>query len=101
MMEKVIVLLDAAAKEALPGWLAVRVQLPALNIFKAPALTLQTTDVKEVSVTGKPELAETVSVGAAAPSVCVVGGVKVIVWVVSAGVVVVVVPLLLLRPFAM
>jgi hypothetical protein len=102
MMEKVMVLLVAAAKLALPGWLAVRVQLPAVNSFKLPALTLQTAGVKELIVTGKPELADAVSVGAAAPSVCVAGGVKLIVCVVSAVGVAAAVPLLLLllRPLA-
>ena len=100
-MEKVMVLLAAAAKFALPDWLAVRVQLPAVNTFREPALMLQTVGVKELIVTGKPELAEAVSAGAAAPSVCVAGGVKAIVCVVRSVGEVAAVPLLALRPLAM
>ena len=100
-MEKAIVLSVAAANVALPDWLAVSVQLPAVNSFRAPALTLQTAGVKEPIVTGKPELAEAVSAGATAPSVCVAGGVKVIVCVVRSAGEVAAVPLLPLRPLAM
>ena len=46
---------EAAAKVALPAWLAPTVQLPTLSRVRAELLTMHTTGVLDVRVTAKPD----------------------------------------------
>ena len=74
----------AAAKEALPGWLAVMEHVPALNKLNAVPLTLQTVGVVEANATLKPDDALAVSATAAAPKLVLAGCAKVMVCAVAA-----------------
>ncbi len=69
----------AAAKEALPVWLAVKEQLPAATRVSALPLVVQTAGVVDTIVTGKPELALAASAAGVVPSVCGPGPAKVMV----------------------
>lgn len=66
----------AAAKLALPGWLAATVQVPAASRFTAAPLTMQTAGVELAKATGKPELAVATSTGTLVPSTWVPGAGK-------------------------
>ena len=70
----------AAAKTALPGWLALRLQVPTASSVKLLPLTPQTLGVLDARLTGKPELALATSAGGAVPSVWLAGAAKLRVW---------------------
>jgi hypothetical protein len=76
---KLLLTVVAAAKLALPTWLALTVQVPALTSVKVLPLTVHTGRVVDVNVTGKPELDVAVKV-AGVPTVCAPGDAKVMVW---------------------
>lgn len=69
----------AAAKMALPAWLAVKEQLPAATRVSALPLVVHTPGVVDTIVTGKPELALATSAAGVVPSVCGPGLAKVMV----------------------
>lgn len=66
---KVLITGGAAAKTALPGWLAVMLQLPAANNVTVLPLTVQTAVVVDVNDTVRPEVALATSAGGATPRV--------------------------------
>ena len=67
---------SAAAKTALPAWLAVTVQVPAASRLKLLPLTLHTAGVAETSVTARPELAVATSAAGVLPRVWGAGASK-------------------------
>lgn len=73
---KVLVTAVAAAKPALPGWVAVMLQLPAANSVSVLPLTVQTTGVVDVNDTARPEVALATSAGGAVPRVWLLGELK-------------------------
>lgn len=66
---KLRVTVAAAAKVALPAWLAVKVQVPVDTKVKLLPLTVHTPGVVEASATAKFEVELATSAGAAVPSV--------------------------------
>ena len=70
----------AAAKLALPLWLAVMLQVPGDTSVSTSALTVHTDAVVDANCTARPELAVAESVGGAVPIVWVPGALKVMVW---------------------
>ena len=68
----------AAAMPALPGWVAVREQVPAETILTVDPATVQTDVVVDAKLTGRPEVAVALSVKGAAPNVRFGGPLKVI-----------------------
>ena len=79
----------------LPAWLAVTPQLPAVTNVSVLLVTLHTTGVVEVIVTGKPDVAVAFRAAGVAPKVLLPGAVKLMVWLVKA------VTGVLLRPYIM
>jgi hypothetical protein len=65
---------------ALPAWLAVTVQVPAITSDSVVPLTVQTLSVVDAKDTASPEDAVATSAGGAMPRVWLPGDVKVIVW---------------------
>jgi len=81
---KLLVTTVAAAKLALPAWVAVRVQVPADISVSAVPVTVQTDGVVDASVTGKPEVEVAASWSGAVPIVWLPGFANVMVCAVSA-----------------
>lgn len=71
----------AAAKLALPGWVATTVQVPAATSVSVVPLVVQTPGVDDERLTGKPELAVATNAPGALPSVWVPGELN---WIVCA-----------------
>jgi hypothetical protein len=74
----------AAAKVALPGWLALMVHVPTATSVKVVPLTVQTSGVVEAKETARPELAVADSAGGAMPRVWLPGDIKLMVCAVRA-----------------
>jgi hypothetical protein len=68
----------AAAKEVLPAWFALIVQVPAIRNVAVVFETVQTLVVADVNATAKPEVAVAVSVSGV-PTICVPGLLKLMV----------------------
>ena len=69
----------AAAKLLSPGWLAVRLQVPAATRFSVVPLTVQTDVVVYVIVTARPDVDVATSAGGTVPIVWLPGDTNVMV----------------------
>lgn len=77
---KVLDTVGAAAKVELPGWLALRLQLPAATKVRVLPVTAHTPGVVEAKLTASPELAVADRAAGVVPSVCEPGDGKLMVW---------------------
>jgi hypothetical protein len=74
----------AAANEALPDWLALMVQVPAVSKLNAVPLTLHTLGVVDANATLKPDDAVAAKAAGAAPKLWLAGCAKVMLCAVAA-----------------